>query len=247
MDRLYPRIELPITIEQFYTLPQNSAYKYEYWDSRAVLTPRPKQQRAVLDLGPIPKVGEWDVQPLPIAEIMGLAPLFRSAFARQQPFASLDDEACQAAAETCLQRTLDGDGDGPLIPAACFKLFGRHFDGPIGAALVTLEPDDIADNPFAGSRKDALPADALERRLGCPHLTWIFVSIWEARHGAGTRLLAEVVEALLALGYTRLASTFLQGNDSSVYWHWRNGFRLVPWSNFTRIIEERHKQRQANP
>ena len=242
VDRLCRRIELPITIDQFHTLPQNSAYKYEYWDGRAVLSPRPKSQRGVLDLRPLPKEGAWDVRPLPPADIRSLDRLFYSAFVRQQPFASLDAEAGRAAREY-LRRTADGE-DGPLIPAACFQVFGRHPEGPVGAALVTLEPEEVADDPFAGSWKGGPPADALERRLGCPHLTWIFVNLWEARHGAGTRLLAEVVDALLGLGYDRLASTFLQGNDPSVFWHWRNGFRLVPWSNYMRKAEDRIRLRE---
>lgn len=246
MDDHYRRVELPITIDQFHTLPRNSAYKYEYWDGRAVLSPRPKAQRAVLDLRPLPRAGEWDVRPLPPGEITGLDRLFYSAFARQQPFASLDEDTGRKAGRECLRRTAEGE-EGPLIEAACFQVFGRHFDGPVGAALVTLEPDAVADDPFAGSWKGDPPADAVARRLGCPHLTWIFVNIWEARHGAGTRLLAEVVEALLGLGYDRLASTFEQGNDPSVFWHWRNGFRLVPWSNHMRKIEERLAQREGRP
>jgi hypothetical protein len=238
VDDLYRRIELPITIDQFHTLPRNSAYKYEYFGGRAVLTPRPKFQRGVLDLRPLPKDGNWDVRPLPAAEVMALAPTFYAAFAGQQPFASLGEGAGPAAARECLRRTVEGD-DGPLIPDACFQVFDRDSRGPVGAALVTLEPEAVADDPFAGTWKGDPPADAVERRLGCPHLTWIFVNHWVARRGAGTRLLADVVEALIRLGYRRLASTFPQGNDPSVFWHWRNGFRLVPWSYYVRRIEAR--------
>jgi hypothetical protein len=237
MDRHYQRIELPITIDQFHRLPRNSAYKYEYWDRRAVLTPRPKSQRAVLDLRPLPKEGAWDVRPLPIDQIEGLAGCFLSAFHNGQPFASLTPDEAKAAARDCLTRTRIG-ADGPLVPPACFQVFGRDDARPSGAALVTLSSEDVLENPFGGDWTDP-PADALDRRLGRPHLTWIFVNMWEARRGAGTRLLAEVVEALLGLGYTQLASTFLQGNDASTLWHWRNGFRLVPWSNYLRTIEAR--------
>jgi hypothetical protein len=236
VDDLYRRIELPITIDHFHTLPRNSAYKYEYFGGRAVLTPRPKFQRGVLDLRLLPKEGDWEVRPLPAGEVLSLAGAFYAAFVWQQPFASLDEDAGRAAAHECLRRTAEGD-DGPLIPPACFQVFDGHFEGPVGAALVTLEPEAVADDPFAGSWKDGPPVDAVERRLGCPHLTWIFVNSWVTRRGAGTRLLAEVVEALIGLGYDRLASTFPQGNDPSVFWHWRNGFRLVPWSYYLRRVE----------
>jgi hypothetical protein len=237
MDSHYRRIELQIAIDQFHQLPRNSAYKYEYWDGRAVLSPRPKSQRAVLDMQLLPKEGPWEVRPLPVEEIEGLVGCFLSAFRNSQPFASLTPDEAQAAARDCLVRTRAGE-DGPLIPSACFQVFTKHHERPIGAALVTLSSDEVLENPFGGEWKDQ-PADALHRRLGCPHLTWVFVDAWDARRGVGTRLLAEVVEALLTLGYKRLASTFLQGNDSSVFWHWRSGFRLVPWSNYVRIVEGR--------
>ena len=60
-----------------------------------------------------------------------------------------------------------------------------------------------------------------------PHLTWIFVSPVDARQGVGTALLDVAVRALLRLEYTELASTFLLGNESSMLWHWRAGFKLL--------------------
>ena len=35
--------------------------------------------------------------------------------------------------------------------------------------------------------------------------------------------------ALRELGFTSLLSTFLAGNDSSMLWHWRVGFRLLSY------------------
>jgi hypothetical protein len=182
-----------------------------------------------------------DVRPLPVEEIVALAPLFRAAFHRTQPFAALDDDEALAAARQCLEKTAGG-GDGPPIGSACFQAFDPGFDGPVGAILVTLLPDDIIDNWRSHAWKEPPPADAVERRLGCPHLTWIFVSPWEARRGMGSALLAASVRALLELGYVRLASTFLLGNDSSKLWHWRNGFRLQPmYSAMRREISAHHK------
>jgi GNAT superfamily N-acetyltransferase len=72
------------------------------------------------------------------------------------------------------------------------------------------------------------PPDWLGRGLGRPHLTWIFVGPWHAEHGIGSALLAAATQRLLAHRYRELASTFLLGNDASLLWHWRNGFRLLP-------------------
>ena len=44
---------------------------------------------------------------------------------------------------------------------------------------------------------------------------------------------------LLAMGYKELASTFLIGNDSSMLWHWRSGFRLLAYpGSWRRRISE---------
>src|SRR5438046_2509923 len=84
----------------------------------------------------------------------------------------------------------------------------------------------------------APPADAVDQRRGQPHLTWVFVSPWVAGHGLGTCLLNRAAQALWKLGYTELLSTFLLGNDSSMLWHWRNGFELLAYPGSVRSMHE---------
>ncbi len=108
-----------------------------------------------------------------------------------------------------------------------------RFEGPVGAILITLLPTDILSN-WRSQGWSEPPSNALEHRLGCPHLTWVFVSPWQERRGVGSALLAASVRALREFGYPQLASTFLLGNDSSTLWHWRNGFRLQPLSSALR-------------
>lgn len=227
MSLHYPVIELPLTVDQFHTLPRNAAYKYEYLDGRAVLTPRPKTFTGVLDLAPHPVLDEFDIRPLPAADIPSLADLFRIANAHTQPYQSLDKVRAQAAAENAIEQTATG-GDGPVIEPACFRAYGDRHPDPVGAILVTLVPPDILNEPFAGVWQERPPPDAIERRLGVPHLTWVFVSWWEARRGFGTALLAHAVNALLRMGFTQMATTFALDNGPSLLWHWRNGFRLLP-------------------
>ncbi len=126
-----------------------------------------------------------------------------------QPFASLTDDDRLAAAEDCLGQTR-GSAEGPLVGEACL-VAARISDGMlVGANLITLPPGDV-----------------LEHAAGMPHLTWIFVSPVDARQGVGTALLDVAIRALLRLEYTELASTFLLGNESSMLWHWRAGFKLL--------------------
>lgn len=226
----YPRIELPISIEQFHTLPRNPGYKYEYWDGRAVLTPRPKSADCVRDLSPVELVERHEIKPLPTADILGLADIFAGAFAHVQPFQSLGREAADAAARDCLEKTVTGR-DGPLVADACFQAWGRwgpEERGPVGAILITLNRPEAATESHAPPWTDP-PADAVERRLGVPHLTWVFVHWTEARRGVGTALLAAAVSKLAEMGYTQLASTFALDNPASALWHWQHGFRLLPF------------------
>jgi L-amino acid N-acyltransferase YncA len=55
----------------------------------------------------------------------------------------------------------------------------------------------------------------------------------------GTALLAAATRELLRLGYTELLSTFMLGNDSSMLWHWRNGFRLLAYPGSVRRIRQK--------
>jgi hypothetical protein len=234
MDDYFRRVELNITFDEFHRVPRNPAYKYEYYDGRAVLTPRPKSFTCVRDLGPVESEPQESVtvERLTASEAAGLADLFAAAVRRTQPFESLDSDAARAAADGCLNKTLSG-GNGPLIWPACFRATSpkRWKESPVGAILVTLVPPEVLTEPFAGPWKSPPPPNAVERKTGVPHVTWAFVTPWEARRGVGTALLAAAVGALRGMGFDAVASTFLLDNGPSALWHWRNGFRLLSqWS-----------------
>ena len=98
IDRYFRTIELPITIEQFHELPTNPAYKYEYFDKTAWLTPRPKGYLAALDLRPTGPAEPVEVHREPVSvrplrddDWGDLPRLFAHAFHRTAPFAGLDD------------------------------------------------------------------------------------------------------------------------------------------------------------
>jgi hypothetical protein len=233
VDRWFSGIELPLTFEQFLRLPTNPAYKYEYFGGAAHLSPRPKECHVLLELrargddqdAPVDPLESVRIRPLAASDWDPLGEVFAGAFHRVQPFASLGDAQRLEAGRQCLQFTREG-GDGPLIERACFAAVETEDDRPCGAILVTLLPDRDLSETFDLRWKEPPPADWAERRIGRPHLTWIFVGHWSREHGIGSALLAAATEALLGLGYRALASTFLVGNEASALWHWRNGFQL---------------------
>ena len=233
-DEWMPTLQLSITLDEWRQLPRNASYKYEYIYGRAWLTPRPKFYHALLDLTALadkPLVGQTGavtLHPLADDDWPELVSVFSAAFDRQQPFSSLKHDERDVAARKSLEFTRTG-GDGPLLAQASFTARDGQHGNPVGAILVTLLPDVDPTNWGAFHWKEPPPPDCVARRLGRPHLTWIFVSPFHTGEGVGTTLLEAAVRGLWEMGFTQLASTFLSGNDSSMLWHWRNGFRLLEY------------------
>jgi len=225
-DEWMPTIELPLTLEQFQQLPRNAAYHYRHVDGKAVLAPGPRHYHAELELQEQPVPAGLGLRPVRQADWPALVTLFAAAFRTVQPFGSLDEPTRHLAAAKCLEKTRTR-GDGPWIEPASFV---ADPDGRLrGAILVTLLPPG---NPLEVDDyywRQPPPADCVARCQGRPHLTWIFVSPMDAGQGVGSALLAAASSQLRAMGFSRLLSTFLLGNDTSPLWHWRNGFRLLPY------------------
>jgi GNAT superfamily N-acetyltransferase len=234
-DEWMPVIKLPMTVEEFRQVPRNPAYKYEYLEGQLWLSPRPRHYHALLDLEAQAVPLDVPMRGVQEADWADLQPVFAGAFQYIQPFGSLDEATRRQAARQALERTRTG-GDGPWIEPASFVALspGEGADGPPGpplqgAIFTTLLPGGDPCDWDSYYWREPPPADCLARRLGQPHLTWIFTAPAAAGQGLGTALLAMAVNALLGLGYTQLLSTFMLGNESSMLWHWRNGFRLLAY------------------
>ncbi len=236
---------LSLSREEFRRLPRNSAYKYEWIAGEVWLSPRARWYHAQLDLSaftPPPAAAPTErarLRPLQPDDWEHLPSLFSGAFRTVQPYASLDDEGRLAAARQSLEQTRTGV-DGPLIEAACHVALDGDRDRLCGVILPTLIPlIDLSDLEANPRWQGPPPAGAVSQRLGQAHLTWVFVSPFLSGRGVGSILLAETVRTLLALGFNELATTFLAGNDSSMLWHWRNGFRLLPHPGSWREMSKR--------
>jgi ribosomal protein S18 acetylase RimI-like enzyme len=221
-------LQLIMTLDQFHALPRNSAFRYEYLGGTAYITPRARHYHAMLDLCARPEKSVSGIRLRPVTndDWDNLVRVFASAFARVEPFASLDFDALCRAASQCLTRTRAG-GDGPWIPQASSVAIDESDGNALGAILVTLLPacDPLSWDGYQWQGPP--PTDAIERGLGRPHLTWVFVAQGCSRGGIGSLLLSSAEGALLKLRYRELLTTFMLGNDSSTLWHWRNGFRLL--------------------
>lgn len=241
-DDWMPLLRWNLSADQFRQLPRNSAYKYELINGEACLSPRPKHYHALLDLRTFRPAAEpvesMMLRPAGEKDFGELVPLFAAAFRTTQPFGSLDDATRKEAARRALERTRAG-GDGPWIDAASFIATSSETGQPVGAILLTLLPTGDLGDFESYYWDEPPPEDAITRRLGRPHLTWIFVSPLQVGRGTGTLLLTAAVRELRALGYDELVSTFMIGNDSSMLWHWRCGFQLLAYPGSVREMHRR--------
>lgn len=246
-DDWFKTVKLPISIDEFRQIPRNGAYKYEYFGGEAWLSPRPKSYHGLLKLTPGEPITRLDAQRDPILirpiedpDWDDLVSTFSGAFDRVAPFSVMDrGEERQSAARKCLEKTRTG-GDGPLIASASFVAVPEEKpDHTLGAILVTLAPKKALNDFDAMQWREDPPADAIERRLGRPWMTWIFVAPLYSWHGIGTALLSNTTQRLLELGYEELASTFISGNETSMLWHWRNGFELQEYPGSMRAMRRR--------
>jgi GNAT superfamily N-acetyltransferase len=228
------RLELRLTPDEFARLPRSAAYKYAYHDGSAWLNPRPRYYHARLDLAAAALDGAASVpiRPLAAGDWDALVGAFAEAFAEHLPFAGLDPRRRAEAAAVCLERTRTG-GDGPCLEQASFVALAPA-GGPLGALLTTLVPLEYLADWGVEVRFRSPPAGTLER-LGRPHLTWVFVRPAAAGRGVGMALLGRAAATLVGLGFDELYTTFLAGNDSSMLWHWRAGFRLLSHPSSPRL------------
>ena len=228
-DEWMPTLKMKLSRAEVDRLPRHPSYKYELIDGETWISPWPRFGHAQLRLPrfrPDPSdIAKATLRPVLANDIEALTPLFCSAFGHLQPYGSLDDEETHNAAEKSLQRTFAGN-DGPLVEAASFVALDD--DKIVGAILITLLPGGDPTDRDSIFWHETPPADLWAKGEGQPHLTWIFVSRWEQGTGVGTQLLQKAVRVLKKQGYKTLWTTFLIGNDSTLLWHWRNGFELLP-------------------
>jgi GNAT superfamily N-acetyltransferase len=229
-----PWLQLELSPLEFQQLPRSAAYKYHYQGGAAWLNPRPRYYHALLDLRAArPPVDDSAlIRPIQLDDLDALMDVFADAFRAQQPFAGLSEPARRMAAQRSLEQVLAG-GDGPWIEQASF--LARDPEGYcLGGIFITLLPLKDPTDFDSWSWDGPPPPGAIEQRLGRPHLTWIFVASASAGQGVGSALLNSSVAALRELGYEELLTTFMLGNDSSMLWHWRMGFRLLAYPGSTR-------------
>ena len=226
-DEWMPPLTLPMSADVFRRLPRHPAYRYEYADGAARLTPRPRHYHATLDLRRYlasAPAGDAEVRHAEDRDFDKLTGLFAAAFGNTQPFAGLTDDENHRAAKATLAKARDG-GDGPWMRGASFVAEERG--EPCGAIVVTLLPGGDPRDADSYYWPTPVPDVLWDSCPGQPHVTWLFVNPVGQRRGIATGLLTASARSLVDMGHTELWSTFMCGNEASLRWHWRRGFELV--------------------
>ena len=218
LEDWFQTLEFPMSLAKWRCLPRNAAYKYEYIEGQAQITPEPPGVDVVLELKSFaptpPDDGEkWTVRPLTAGDWELLPDVMAAAFARVAPFATFSDHELGPVAADCIAATRAGK-DGSLLPEACMALLNDSAAATgeplVGAAIVTVRPGETIDGPLV------------------PLLTWIFVNPWVKRRGGGVALLWATVAALRSLSHSHLESVVCPGNHATIMWHWKMGFAMGP-------------------
>ena len=185
-------VKIRMSIREFHQLPRHPAYKYEYIDGETWLTPRPKTYHALLDLRTRRRIGRRRRRDDAAAGSGRLGRPDRPLLRRLRRPA--------AVPRPCRPQAPRGRPRHPrTLPHRRRRAADRtsQFHRPYATlsrirpaaswSRCCRRPTSATGGPSSGAEPP--PPDAVARRLGRPHLTWIFVHPFAAGQGAGTALL----------------------------------------------------------
>jgi len=233
--------------QSYERLPRHPSYKLEFWDGQLRISPRWRSHSFFLELQPpaerppVDDPGIATIRPLAAADWEVLPEVLAAAFRDAPPLGMLANRRRVCAARDWLLSTRDG-GEGALVEPACVVAVDTEDNSKVSGALLVTLMISTERSWYASMRAAVLPSppDLVEGREQA-QMSWIFVRPRAAGQGVGTALLAASARTLWNSGYRELASATHRGNDASMSWHWRNGFRLLPHSDSLRRIRSRNR------
>ncbi len=213
-DQLPGPIHRQMTIEEYHDFPRHLGWKYEYYGGKIHVTRREVMVPLILDLprgrrggrsekaarqGSGEPVAGLTLRPVEAEDERRLFDLFIAAFSSTIDFAGYPQERFLEEARKCLRRHF-GEQRGRRLPAS---RVAEHGEQPVGAFLLReFERGVLLDMAFVDPARQG--------------------------SGIGTHLLEAAVRELVRGGETRLYSCCFLGNESSLAWHQRRGFREQP-------------------
>jgi GNAT superfamily N-acetyltransferase len=249
--RWFRSVRAPMSFESYTRLPRHPSYKLEYWDGQLRITPRWQSHAMFLSLRPPAAVVRDDdgiatIRPLVNSDWDALPEVLAYAFADTPPLGMLGPRRRRLAARDWLWSTRDGtEGDGPPVEQACVVAVDRSDNTRVLGALIVTLMAGWTRSWYSRRRRAVSPpppdlADGREQ----PQMSWIFVHPAVSGEGVATALLESAASSLWRSGYRELASATDCGNVTSMAWHWRKGFVLLPDYKSARLKSD---SRPASP
>lgn len=194
---------LPMSLEEYYLLPEHPGWKSEYWDGAVHLTPRHHGVVTIVPVAPRAIKAPYKLRPAVPQDAAKLVAPYTAAFSDTIEYCDATPQEVRQAARRALQAHFAG-GRGEPMP---------------GISQVAVEKTDA---------KTLLGAALIVELEQGPLLDLLFVAPAAHRRGVATALVAAVLNQLHRAGATRLASKYHIGNDESRAWHQRFGFIEEP-------------------
>jgi len=192
----------------FERMPRRLGWQQEYYDGKAHIEPYRVFVPLVLDLRPRKVSRRAGMRSLLPADAPELDSAFLDAFAGAPEYATYPARRFRNTGSDYLERFF-GNDEGAWSPASLVAAVGRRI---VAAAFIKQRPSG-------------------------PLLDCLLVRAEHQRHGWGTALVARAVTDLCQRGERELHSYALLGNQPSLAWHLRFGFReladlRVAWRRF---------------
>ncbi len=192
--------EIPMSIEEFELMEHPFGWKAEYWDGKAVLTPREQHVRTKLCLTP----RSLEVTDNFMAANPMLKPQMIAAFY----------EAFQDSVEFCNWPELE-------IQKHAERNINNYFAGvrgePLPVSVMVLEPNSYKNAGLA----------LFTNKAGKINLDLLFVKPFYHRKRIATQMVSLAVNKLYERGVREVYSAYHIGNEVSRQWHHSFGFQDI--------------------
>jgi GNAT superfamily N-acetyltransferase len=201
--------KIPMSVDEYYLLPQKRGWKYEYYGDAAVISPRQWTEAVELAITPQPFTMPYMVQ-TPSEDICAaIADGVRVAY--------------QDSIEFCDYRP-SYFGEAVQTMTSKFLKYGKQKH-----AWVITFPYQRSVRALAGCYVKPKKDESVVM------LESLFVRPEWQRAGLASALLRYVLNQLASEGKTTLQSGYWLGNEASTAWHAAMGFKLLPDLTVTRI------------
>ncbi len=192
---------IPMSSDEFHTMPWKLGWKHEYWDGAAHISPSHTAIATVkVTVGPRLVKPPCPLRPVTVEDILLLQPAYLDAFTDTIDHCDYTVEQIVEAAARNLQ-----------------SYFAGKRGAPLAVSQIALAPDQAEPTAIG-------VANVVEKGNGAAFLDLLFVApAWQGR-GVATALVGAILNELHARQKPTLTSRYMLGNAASRAWHQRFGF-----------------------